>query len=66
MLFGVIVAQHMCTAFNLDTQERVVFTGPKNSYFGYSVEFFGNPPRYVTSSRKKPSGSSYIIKVIVC
>ncbi|XP_035767665.1 integrin alpha-5-like [Neolamprologus brichardi] len=29
-------------AFNLDTENRVVFTGPPGSYFGYSVEFFKN------------------------
>ncbi|XP_073324577.1 integrin alpha-5-like [Pagrus major] len=32
----------LCAAFNLDTEERVVFTGPQGSYFGYSVEFFTN------------------------
>ncbi|XP_036958077.1 integrin alpha-5-like [Acanthopagrus latus] len=32
----------LCAAFNLDTQERVVFTGPRGSYFGYSVEFLAN------------------------
>uniref|UniRef100_H3C601 Integrin subunit alpha 5 n=1 Tax=Tetraodon nigroviridis TaxID=99883 RepID=H3C601_TETNG len=31
-----------CAAFNLDEQERVVFSGPRGSYFGYSVEFFSN------------------------
>ncbi|XP_068598021.1 integrin alpha-5-like [Brachionichthys hirsutus] len=30
----------LCAAFNLDTENRVVFTGPRGSYFGYSVEFF--------------------------
>ncbi|XP_039859278.1 integrin alpha-5-like [Simochromis diagramma] len=29
-------------AFNLDTENRVVFTGPPGSYFGYSVDFFKN------------------------
>ncbi|KAM4587789.1 integrin alpha-5-like [Odontesthes bonariensis] len=33
---------HLCAAFNLDTEGRVVFTGPRGSYFGYSVEFFDN------------------------
>lgn len=37
----------LCAAFNLDTQERVVFTGPRGSYFGYSVEFFTNSSRYI-------------------
>lgn len=32
-------------AFNLDTENRVVFTGPPGSYFGYSVEFFKNSSR---------------------
>ncbi|XP_019941833.2 integrin alpha-5-like isoform X2 [Paralichthys olivaceus] len=32
----------LCAAFNLDTDTRVVFTGPPRSYFGYSVEFFGD------------------------
>ncbi|XP_041836152.1 integrin alpha-5-like isoform X2 [Melanotaenia boesemani] len=32
----------LCASFNLDTEKRVVFTGPRGSYFGYSVEFFGN------------------------
>lgn len=39
----------LCAAFNLDTQERVVFTGPRGSYFGYSVEFFTNSSRYIKS-----------------
>lgn len=34
-----------CTAFNLDEQKRVVFSGPQGSYFGYSVEFFSNLSR---------------------
>ncbi|XP_063071492.1 integrin alpha-5-like isoform X2 [Engraulis encrasicolus] len=29
-----------CTGFNLDVKERVVYTGPEGSYFGYSVEFY--------------------------
>ncbi|KAM6980686.1 integrin alpha-5-like [Aplochiton taeniatus] len=32
----------LCATFNLDTENRVVFTGPKGSYFGYSVEFYAN------------------------
>ncbi|XP_070758138.1 integrin alpha-5-like [Enoplosus armatus] len=39
---GVLV--QLCAAFNLDAEKRVVFTGPRGSYFGYSVEFFGSPP----------------------
>nr|XP_020502996.1 integrin alpha-5-like [Labrus bergylta] len=38
----VVVVVQLCVAFNLDTESRVVFTGPQGSYFGYSVEFFGN------------------------
>ncbi|KAE8297986.1 Integrin alpha-5 Fibronectin receptor subunit alpha Integrin alpha-F [Larimichthys crocea] len=38
----VVVMVQLCVAFNLDTEKRVVFTGPRGSYFGYSVEFFGN------------------------
>lgn len=34
-----------CAAFNLDEQERVVFSGPRGSYFGYSVEFFSSSAR---------------------
>lgn len=36
----VVLWLQLCTAFNLDTEKRVVFTGPPGSYFGYSVEFF--------------------------
>ncbi|KAM6948055.1 integrin alpha-5-like [Lycodopsis pacificus] len=39
---AVVVLAQLCAAFNLDTERRVVFTGPRGSYFGYSVEFFGN------------------------
>uniref|UniRef100_A0A3Q4B637 Uncharacterized protein n=1 Tax=Mola mola TaxID=94237 RepID=A0A3Q4B637_MOLML len=38
----VLVLAQLCAAFNLDTEERVVFTGPRGSYFGYSVEFLSN------------------------
>ncbi|XP_062271755.1 integrin alpha-5-like [Scomber scombrus] len=38
----VAVLLQLCAAFNLDTEKRVVFTGPQGSYFGYSVEFFTN------------------------
>ncbi|XP_041946476.1 integrin alpha-5-like [Alosa sapidissima] len=30
----------VCAGFNLDVENRVVYTGPKGSYFGYSVEFY--------------------------
>lgn len=30
----------VCAAFNLDVDNRVVYTGPGGSYFGYSVEFY--------------------------
>lgn len=42
----VAVLAHLGSAFNLDAQERIVFSGPVGSYFGYSVEFFGNSSRY--------------------
>ncbi|CAL8335859.1 unnamed protein product [Merluccius merluccius] len=48
---GVILAQ-LCAAFNLDAETRVIFTGPKNSYFGYSVEFFSNPPSVLIGAPK--------------
>nr|XP_020448817.1 integrin alpha-5-like isoform X1 [Monopterus albus] len=38
----VVVLVQLCAAFNLDTETRVVFTGPQGSYFGYSLEFFSN------------------------
>ncbi|XP_051932920.1 integrin alpha-5-like isoform X3 [Hippocampus zosterae] len=38
----VVVLSHFCDAFNLDTENRVVFAGPRGSYFGYSVEFFSS------------------------
>lgn len=42
----VAVLAQLGSAFNLDAQERIVFSGPVGSYFGYSVEFFGNSSRY--------------------
>ncbi|KAF3689426.1 Integrin alpha-5 Fibronectin receptor subunit alpha Integrin alpha-F [Channa argus] len=43
LLVPVVVALlQLCAAFNLDTEKRVVFTGPQGSYFGYSVDFFSN------------------------
>ncbi|XP_071350483.1 integrin alpha-5-like isoform X2 [Trachinotus anak] len=38
----VVALVQFCAAFNLDTETRVVFSGPQGSYFGYSVEFFTN------------------------
>ncbi|KAJ3603121.1 hypothetical protein NHX12_030865 [Muraenolepis orangiensis] len=51
VLVGVILVQ-LCAAFNLDTETRVVFTGPRNTYFGYSVEFFSNPPSVLIGAPK--------------
>uniref|UniRef100_A0A8C7UYM0 Integrin alpha-2 domain-containing protein n=1 Tax=Oncorhynchus mykiss TaxID=8022 RepID=A0A8C7UYM0_ONCMY len=31
-----------CATFNLETENRVVYTGPKDSFFGYSVDVFYN------------------------
>ncbi|KAM9859985.1 integrin alpha-5-like [Aulostomus maculatus] len=38
----VLVGIHVCAAFNLDAEQRAEFSGPRGSYFGYSVEFYGN------------------------
>ncbi|MEQ2292506.1 hypothetical protein AMECASPLE_023798 [Ameca splendens] len=45
LLTLVAAVLQLCAAFNLDTEGRAVFTGPRGSYFGYSVEFFGNSSR---------------------
>ncbi|KAM6925531.1 integrin alpha-5 [Xenentodon cancila] len=39
---GVLVSfcQPVCEAFNLDTENPAVYSGPKGSYFGYAVDFY--------------------------
>uniref|UniRef100_A0A4W5P4Q6 Integrin subunit alpha 5 n=1 Tax=Hucho hucho TaxID=62062 RepID=A0A4W5P4Q6_9TELE len=37
-----LVFIQQCVTFNLETENRVVYTGPKDSFFGYSVDFFYN------------------------
>ncbi|KAJ7999621.1 hypothetical protein DPEC_G00196300 [Dallia pectoralis] len=32
----------LCATYNLDTQNRVVYSGPGGSFFGYSVDFFNS------------------------
>lgn len=44
-LLPLLLLAQLCAGFNLDTERRVVFTGPRGSYFGYSVEFVGNASR---------------------
>ncbi|KAM9813807.1 integrin alpha-5-like [Neosynchiropus ocellatus] len=44
-LVVLMVPLQLCAAFNLETENRVVFSGPAGSYFGYSVEFFGDSSR---------------------
>lgn len=45
----------LCAAFNLDAEERVVFSGPRGSYFGYSVEFFSDSSRWSHYARRSTS-----------
>ncbi|XP_057702075.1 integrin alpha-5-like isoform X1 [Corythoichthys intestinalis] len=40
LVVPVVLVAQFCESFNLDTEKRVVFSGPPGSYFGYSVEFF--------------------------
>uniref|UniRef100_A0A674EH51 Integrin subunit alpha 5 n=1 Tax=Salmo trutta TaxID=8032 RepID=A0A674EH51_SALTR len=37
-----LVFIQQCVTFNLETENRVVYTGPKDSFFGYSVDVFYN------------------------
>uniref|UniRef100_A0A8C7URD4 Integrin alpha-2 domain-containing protein n=1 Tax=Oncorhynchus mykiss TaxID=8022 RepID=A0A8C7URD4_ONCMY len=37
-----LVFIQQCATFNLETENRVVYTGPKDSFFGYSVDVFYN------------------------
>ncbi|XP_031682472.1 integrin alpha-5-like isoform X2 [Oncorhynchus kisutch] len=37
-----LVFIQQCATFNLETENRVVYTGPKDSFFGYSVDIFYN------------------------
>lgn len=51
----VVALVQLCAAFNLDTEERVVFSGPRGSYFGYSLEFFSNSSRWSHYACRSPS-----------
>uniref|UniRef100_A0A8C7J5U6 Integrin subunit alpha 5 n=1 Tax=Oncorhynchus kisutch TaxID=8019 RepID=A0A8C7J5U6_ONCKI len=37
-----VVFIQLCATFNLETENRIVYSGPKGSFFGYSVDFFYN------------------------
>ncbi|CAB1315481.1 unnamed protein product [Coregonus sp. 'balchen'] len=37
-----VVFIQVCATFNLETENRVVYSGPKGSFFGYSLDFFYN------------------------
>uniref|UniRef100_A0A7N8WVC8 Integrin alpha-5-like n=1 Tax=Mastacembelus armatus TaxID=205130 RepID=A0A7N8WVC8_9TELE len=58
----VVVLVQLCAAFNLDTETRVVFTGPPGSYFGYSLEFFSNSSSILIGAPKANTSQPNIIE----
>uniref|UniRef100_A0A7N8YNX6 Integrin alpha-5-like n=1 Tax=Mastacembelus armatus TaxID=205130 RepID=A0A7N8YNX6_9TELE len=57
-----VVLVQLCAAFNLDTETRVVFTGPPGSYFGYSLEFFSNSSSILIGAPKANTSQPNIIE----
>ncbi|KAL0977867.1 hypothetical protein UPYG_G00162380 [Umbra pygmaea] len=41
VVFAVVFIQ-LCTTFNLETDNRVVYSGPTGSFFGYSLDFLNS------------------------
>lgn len=40
VLLSVLIYPHRISGFNLDLKNYTVFSGPEDSYFGFSVDFY--------------------------
>uniref|UniRef100_A0A6Q2WQE2 Integrin alpha-2 domain-containing protein n=1 Tax=Esox lucius TaxID=8010 RepID=A0A6Q2WQE2_ESOLU len=58
-----VVLFQLCAPFNLETENRVVYSGPRGSFFGYSVDFFNsNVPSILIGAPKANTSQPNVIE----